>query len=283
MFFKESEIDFFIDGDLPFFDLTTDALGIRKEKGRIAFIAREEAVVSCTEEAARVLEKLGASEIEFISSGSNVQPKTTILQAEGSAENLHKAWKVCQNILEYAGGIATYTRKMSLLASPIPIFATRKSQPGFKKIAMKSVMSGGGHPHRLGLSETFLLFDNHREFLEEDELLSRIETLQKGAMLEKLMAVETDSLEDAIKFAERGIRLFQLEKFPPDTLAETVKTLKKRYPDIRLLATGGIRLENVEAYAKTGVDGLITTAPYYYAPPADIGVKIEKIQKRVFI
>ncbi|BDY12370.1 ModD protein [Hydrogenimonas cancrithermarum] len=277
MFFKESEIEFFIEEDLPYFDLTTDALGISKEEGRIDFIAREKSIVSCSEEAARILEKLGASVIDTIPSGSEADPNSVILRAEGSAESLHKAWKVCQNLLEYAGGIATYTRNMHALAWPIPIFVTRKSQPGFKKIAMKSVLNGGGHPHRLGLSETFLLFRNHRAFLEDDKLLDRIEALQKAAMLEKTMAVETDALDDAIQFAERGIRLFQLEKFPPALLAETVKTLKKRYPDIRLLATGGIRLENVEAYAKTGVDGLITTAPYYYAAPADIGVRIEKI------
>ncbi len=162
-------------------------------------------------------------------------------------------------------------------AGSVPVFATRKSQPGFKKIAMKAVVSGGGHPHRMGLSETFLLFGNHRAFMDRDELLAKIESLQKGAMLEKLIAIETDSLEDTIAFAERGVRLFQLEKFPPKDLEHVVRTLKTRYPDIRLLATGGITLENIEAYAKTGIDGIITTAPYYYAKSADIRVQIEKV------
>ena len=143
---------------------------------------------------------------------------------------------------------------------------------------MKSVMSGGGHPHRLGLSESFLLFDNHRVFLEPGRMAEQVGTLaRQGALLEQRIAVETSSLEEALDFAERGVRLFQLEKFRPGPLAEAVRRLKALYPDIRLLATGGIRLENAAEYASTGVDGLITTAPYYYARPVDIGVRMERL------
>jgi CMP-N-acetylneuraminic acid synthetase len=100
--------------------------------------------------------------------------------------------------------------------------------------------------------------------------------------IEMLMRYKAKAEKKGKVFAPRKYSLDQRIAFA-EYVGNIVKTMKKRYPDIRLLATGGIRLENVEAYAKTGVDGLITTAPYYYAAPADIGVKIEKIQKRVFI
>ena len=277
MFFSDQEIDRFIEEDLPYFDLTTEALGIGARGGRMRFQCREECVAAATEEAARILEKVGARVLSVIPSGEGVGKGTILLEAEGEARALHQAWKVCQNLLEYAGGIATYTRAMVEKANGIPLFTTRKSPPGFKKIAMKAVVSGGGHPHRLGLSETFLLFSNHRAFLDAGELLQKIAELPETALLEKTLAVETDSLDDARLFAEEGVRLFQLEKFSPEDLGKAVDTLKNRYPDIRLLATGGIRLENVADYAATGVDGLITTAPYYFADPTDIGAKMERI------
>ena len=277
MFFSEQEIDRFIEEDLPYFDLTTETLGIGSQTGRMRFRCREGCVAAATEEAARILEKLGARVLAFVPSGESVEKETILLEAEGEAKALHQGWKVCQNLLEYAGGIATYTRAMVEKTRGIPLFTTRKSPPGFKKIAMKAVVSGGGHPHRLGLSETFLLFGNHRVFLEEEELLEKIAKLPKKALLEKTLAVETDSIEDALLFAERGVRLFQLEKFSPADLERAVNTLKNRYPDIRLLATGGVRLENVADYAATGVDGLITTAPYYFAAPADIGVGMQRL------
>ena len=277
MFFSDQEIDRFIEEDLPYFDLTTEALGIGAREGCMRFQCREGCVAAATEEAARILEKVGARVLSVIPSGEAVGKGTILLEAEGEARALHQAWKVCQNLLEYAGGIATYTRAMVEKANGIPLFTTRKSPPGFKKIAMKAVVSGGGHPHRLGLSETFLLFSNHRAFLDAGELLQKIAELPETALLEKTLAVETDSLDDALLFAEEGVRLFQLEKFSPEDLGKAVDTLKNRYPDIRLLATGGIRLENVADYTATGVDGLITTAPYYFAAPTDIGTKMERI------
>jgi len=277
--FTEYEIDRLIEEDLPYIDLTTHTLGIDDIEGVIRFTSRQEIVVACSEEVVRILEKLGAECVERVASGQRVKGGETIIKAVGKAHALHRAWKVSQNILEYACGIATYTQRLVEEASPVPIFTTRKSQPGFKKIAIKSVISGSGHPHRLGLSESFLLFKNHRNFLDQESLDQRLQALQKGAMAEKLIAVETDSLEETLHFAELGVRLFQLEKFPIPELEKAVVTLKQRYPDIRLLATGGIRLENAKAYALTGVDGLITTAPYYYAKPADIGVVIEKIDR----
>jgi molybdenum transport protein len=276
MFFSQNEIDFFIEEDLPYMDLTTKELGISEMEGEILFTFRQNGIVSCTEEAIRILERLGAVIKKSVPSGTEVEAGSTVLQAEGTAGTLHKAWKVCQNILEYAGGIATYTGLLVSQASGIPVFVTRKSQPGFKKIAMKAVISGKGHPHRLGLSETFLLFKNHQSFLEKDILLEKMEILKEKALLEKSIAVESDSEEEIRLFAEKGIRLFQLEKFPPKTLEKTVQSLKREYPDIRLLATGGIRLENIKAYCRTGIDGIVTTSPYYYSRPADIGVKIYK-------
>jgi len=274
--FTEYEIDRLIEEDLPYFDLTTDSLGIDDIDAIMTFTAREGLVVSCSEEVARILRKLGAHYVEIVSSGKSIESSEVIVRAEGKAGSLHRSWKVCQNILEYACGIATYTNLMIKEAGDVPLFTTRKSQPGFKKIALKSVMSGGAHPHRLGLSETFLIFQNHRNLLKEKVLLKKIRELQKSSMAEKQIAVEVDSFEDALTFAKVGVRLFQLEKFPVETLSKVVTILKKSYPDIRLFATGGIKLENAKEYAKTGVDGLITTAPYYYANPADIKVSIEK-------
>jgi len=272
--FTEYEIDKLIDEDLPYFDLTTDSLGIDDIDAVMTFTAREGLVVSCSEEVARILRKLGAHYVEIVPSGKSVKGGDLIVKVEGKAGALHRGWKVCQNILEYACGIATYTNLMVKEAGNVPLFTTRKSQPGFKKIALKSVMSGGAYPHRLGLSETFLIFQNHRNLIEEKMLLKKISQLQKSSMAEKQIAVEVDSLEDALTFAKAGVRLLQLEKFPVETLSKVVYILKENYSDIRLFATGGIRLENAKEYAATGVDGVVTTAPYYYANPADIKVSI---------
>lgn len=276
IFFTDYEIDRIIEEDLPYLDLTTYYLELDNIDACITFTAREKMVVSCSEEVERILIKLGANSIESIASGTLIDKGEIILKAKGKAGSLHKAWKICQNILEYSCGIATYTYKMVKEARNIPIFITRKSLPGFKKIAIKSIINGGASPHRLGLSETFLIFKNHRNLIEQKKLSEKIIELQKRSMAEKQIAVEVDSLEDALFFAKIGVKLFQLEKFDIKELINTVKILKNRYPDIKLFATGGVKLENVKDYVLTGIDGIITTAPYYYFNPCDIKVDIFK-------
>ena len=133
MFFTDEEIDRLIAEDLPYIDLTTHALGIEKEPGAIRFTARTAGVAACTEEAARILERAGASTTFCLESGESFEAGTLLLEAQGEAKALHAAWKVCQNMLEYAGGIATYTRAMAEAAGEVPIFTTRKSPPGFKR------------------------------------------------------------------------------------------------------------------------------------------------------
>ena len=73
------------------------------------------------------------------------------------------------NILEYSSGIATRTKKMvdkAKLVNPhVAVLATRKSFPGTKELSIKSIIAGGAFPHRLGLSETILIFKQHVAFL----------------------------------------------------------------------------------------------------------------------
>ncbi|WP_300362588.1 hypothetical protein, partial [Hydrogenimonas sp.] len=99
MFFSDQEIDRFIEEDLPYFDLTTETLGIGSQTGRMRFRCREGCVAAATEEAARILEKLGARVLAFVPSGESVEKETILLEAEGEAKALHQGWKVCQNLL----------------------------------------------------------------------------------------------------------------------------------------------------------------------------------------
>ncbi len=276
LFFKDSEIDYYIEEDLPYYDITTHSLDIDSKKAKITFSTREKSVIACSEEVKRVLEKLGNYDIQIVSSGTKLQKDEVFITAYGTAKTTHQAWKISQNILEYACGVATYTHNMLKKAKKhnedIEILTTRKTQPGLKKIAIKSVLAGGGSIHRLGCSETFLLFDNHKNFFEKEELIKKIKDLDKK-FIEKKILVESDSMEEILEFCKIGIRLFQIEKMEPKKLKDTVLKLKSLYNNIQLLATGGINIDNIEEYASTGVDGIVTTAPYF-SKPANIQVRI---------
>ncbi len=275
---NDSELAFLIEEDVPYMDITTDGLDLRCRAEIEFFTKNSDITVSGTEEAGRICVMLGLDVSEFKESGRQAAKGERLLKAEGGAQGVNKAWKVCQNLLEYCGGIATFTEKMVSEARKynknIQILTTRKMMPGTKKLALNAVMAGGGLPHRLGLSDSALVFKAHRElcgcrFEERFKLL-------KSKFCEHKIIAEAENPDEAEFFAALGADVIQCEKFGPDELKNCVSGLKKRYPHILVSATGGINLENAGRYAACGVDMLVTSKPYH-AAPVDIKVKITPV------
>jgi len=202
-----------------------------------------------------------------------------LIVAEGPASALHIAWKVSLNILEYCSGIATRTRKLVDIAKSInpdiSIVTTRKAFPGTKEIAMKSVLNGGGFPHRLGLSETILIFRQHVNFLGGFGSLPSVIPQIRINAAEKKIIVEVENKEEAILLAVSGVDGLQFDKVPAEELKKVITKLREINPKITLIAAGGINESNVAQYADTGVNAIATSA-VYFGKPSDIGVKIEQ-------
>jgi molybdenum transport protein len=103
----EAEIDRLISEDVSFGDLTTRVIGISGHPGRITFAARDPMVASATEEAARILSRLGAEPRLLVGSGNPAAPGTLLLDATGNAAALHAGWKIAQTLIEWSAGIAS--------------------------------------------------------------------------------------------------------------------------------------------------------------------------------
>lgn len=280
MFFKREELEKFIEEDIPYFDLTSYSLGIKNKMAKISYFTREDCVISGSEEVSGIFEILGIKTIKSIPSGSRVEKGTEIISGSGDVEKIHYAWKVGQNLLDNVCGIATKTRRLvDLLENngfDMPILTTRKVFPGTKKQVTKAILMGGAIPHRMGLSETILVFDQHKEFLGGiEKFIERLKDV-KNKFCEKKIIVEVNEIEESLILANAGIDGLQFDKLSPEKLTEAIKELKKINDKIIILAAGGINEENILEYAKTGVDGIVTTS-MYHAKPVDIGVRIEEV------
>ena len=273
---SDARIDQLIAEDVPYIDLTTQMLGISDKPARIEFFTREDATVCATEEAARVLQHLGAEVESLVPSGEQVAAGTILLVAVGPAWALHKAWKVCLNLLDHCSAVATKTHNLvSAAKSANPaceVLTTRKSMPGVKDLLTKAATAGGAFPHRLGLSETVLVFDNHTRLMGGfDAFLEALPSL-RSKCIEKKLFVEADA-DQARALARAGVDGIQFDKIPADELAALVAELRAINPHCTLIAAGGINAKNAAAYAATGVDGLATTAPFS-AAPLDMSARI---------
>lgn len=277
VFFHTRDIETWIDEDAPFVDLTTELLGLAGTPAVLRVRPREAVRVALTEEAARVFEVLRAQVTHVLPSGHDAEAGTLLLEVQGDAGALHRGWKVGMNLLEHGCGVATRTAafvERARTVADVPILATRKHWPGIKKPLVKAVVAGGGHPHRLGLSETVLIFENHVRLLGGRAALATAIGRIRAAACEKKIGVECHDLAQADEAIAAGADMVQFDKVPAALLAEMCTELKRAYPSVTLLAAGGIDLGNVEAYAASGVDGIVLSS-IYDAKPSDLGVTIE--------
>ncbi len=263
---SDHELWEYIREDLPYFDLTTHLLEVSNRKASLGIITRHKVVAACTEEAARIGELLGCEVYYSVASGTAVEKEGLLLELQGSGEALHQAWKLCQVLLEYACGMATYANSMLQSARSFnphcEILVTRKSFPFAKRFAMRALLSGGVMPHRLGLSESVLIFEHHRTLYKDAAAFEAALPLIKKRCVEKKLVVESETLEDAKQMLMLGADVIQMDKSTPETLAALVAYKREHCPHAAIIAAGGINKENVVQYAQSGVDGIVTSSPY---------------------
>ena len=280
VFFDNATIDAWIAEDAPLLDLTTHLLGIGDRPARISFTVRSNAVAACTEEAARTVQHCGGQVQQFLPSSTRVSAGDVLLTATGNAASLLRAWKVAQNLLEYACGVAGATARMveavQAAAPGVAVLTTRKHAPGLRRIALKATLSGGAFPHRLSVGETVLVFPQHRALLGDWDALQTRLTAAAPALAEKKCVIEAHSLEDAQHAAKSGADVVQFDKASPEQLRQWCAVLRAQHPHLALLAAGGVNGHNAADYATTGVDALVTSS-LHHAPPDDIGVQIAPV------
>jgi molybdenum transport protein len=263
---NDHELYEYIREDLPYFDLTTHLLELEPQKARLRIVTREKLIVACSEEAARIGELLGCRVTYFVASQTPIQAGDVILEFQGSHNALHQAWKTSQVLLEYACAMATHAHAMSCAAKSVnpscEILVTRKSHPFTKKFAIRALLCGGVVPHRLGLSESVLIFDHHRALYDNAKAFEEALKTLKSRCVEKKLVIESTTLEDAKAMLCLGADVIQMDKADPKCLSKLVAYKNNHYPHAAILAAGGIYRENVIAFAQTGVNAIVTSALY---------------------
>ncbi|CAN1723598.1 putative pyrophosphorylase ModD [Hyphomicrobium sp. 1Nfss2.1] len=275
-----SELEALLADDVPYGDLTTAALGIGSSAGRMTFKARGQMVVAEVESAVALLRLAGCESVTAQTcSGDVLEAGAVILTATGSAEALHRGWKVSQTLIEAWSGVASAARAIveaaRRVAPDIGIACTRKNTPGTKSFAARAVQAGGASMHRLGLSESVLVFPEHRAFLADVPLAELVARLRR-AVPEKKLVIEAKSIATALEAAAAGFDVVQAEKLSPADIQALVAALKAAPKRPLIAAAGGITTENAAEYAGTGADVLVTSMPYF-ARPRDVAVSIEAV------
>lgn len=261
-----SELEKYIQDDLPYFDLTTSLQNCNGVKAQIEVFTREDIIVSCSEEAAKIAELLNCKIDFFVKSKMEIEKGSTILKYSGNYEDIHKAWRLTQILLEYSCKISTYAyqmkEKIEKINSSCELLTTRKTFPFSKRFCIKAAFCGGAMPHRLNLSETVLFFEGHRIlYKNNDEFYEDLKKI-KTKIPEKKLNVESDNLQDSINLMKIGVDVIQLDKIDFEELEKIITYKNENFPNVKILVAGGINLTNIERYASYKIDGVVTSSVY---------------------
>lgn len=275
--FSDTELDRILRDDCPYSDPTTEGLGIAGVAAKATLTARDDMVVCAVEDAARMFELGGARARPRVVTGQKVRAGALLLEVEGPAGAIHRSYKMAQTLMELLSGIATAAGAMveaAQAANPrTRVACTRKHMPGMKHHALRAIEAGGAVPHRLGLSDYLLVFEEHRTLLDPALPLADHLARLKAHAPERRLAVEAAGIAEAIAFAQAGAEIVQVDKASPEDIAAIAQALDGIAPRPLLAAAGGVNSSNAAAYAAAGADILVTSAPYY-ARPRDVKVRI---------
>jgi nicotinate-nucleotide pyrophosphorylase (carboxylating) len=248
---------------------------------RARLLVKDTGVLAGVEVALAIFEEVDpAFEVDILmEDGVDMKPGDIVLTVAGNARNILTAERLVLNCMQRMSGIATQTRQMVTLmeGTRAQLLDTRKTTPNFRICEKMAVKIGGGVNHRFGLYDMILIKDNHidyaggvmRAITQANAYLKRT-----GRQLEIEVEMRTRAeVEEVLNLTESGevkVDVLLLDNFDPDEIRELVQLIDNR---ITTEASGGINLENLRAYAETGVNFISSGALTHHVRSLDLSLK----------
>lgn len=182
--------------------------------------------------------------------GERLHAGETLVEITAPARALLSAERTVLNFLQTLSGTATTTaRYVSLIAhTRTRLLDTRKTLPGLRDAQKYAVRCGGGHNHRIGLFDAFLLKENH---IAAAGSITAAVTNARRLYPDRFLQVEVENRAQLQECLQLGIQRVLLDNFSPEQTAELVREIDGR---MELEASGGIDDRTLVAYAEAGVD-----------------------------
>ena len=212
----------------------------------------------------------------FKKDGDAMKVGEKAFEVEALVHTILQCERLVLNCMQRMSGIATLTKQYTdkLIGYKTKLLDTRKTTPNFRLLEKEAVRIGGGVNHRFGLYDMIMLKDNHIDYcggIEKaiEKAAEYVRTIKPGLKIE----VETRSVDDVKKVIAMGkgkVFRIMLDNFRPEQIIEAVALIGEQF---ETEASGGINLENIEEYAKTGVDYVSVGALIHQARSLDLSLK----------
>jgi nicotinate-nucleotide pyrophosphorylase (carboxylating) len=182
--------------------------------------------------------------------------------------------RVIMNFLQRMAGIATITRKFvdAVAGTRARILDTRKTAPGLRVIDKYAVRCGGGQNHRLDLSDGVLIKHNHITLA--GGILPALDRALRNRRGSQPVEIEVRSLNDLQPALDHGAEAILMDHVSVEDVRKAVEICSRQPRRIPLECAGGINLQNVRAYAETGVDFISVGVLTYSFETVDMSMRV---------
>jgi nicotinate-nucleotide pyrophosphorylase (carboxylating) len=182
--------------------------------------------------------------------------------------------RVILNVLQRLSGIATLTRKYvdAVHGTYTRILDTRKTVPGLRVLDKYAVRCGGGHNHRQDLSDGVLIKNNHIALA--GGVAAALKKALENRRQEQMIEVEVRNIAELDEALTHGAERIMLDNMTVEAVRDAVARVRGSAHKVPLEASGGIRLENVRAYAETGVEFISVGTLTHSSQAVDLSMRI---------
>ncbi len=264
-------IDFWLDEDLGFSDLTSNIIINPKAKASLFLNTRDNATVCGLDIAHAVFKKLDPlCEFQpFFKDSDRVQAGAKLAVISGNARAILSAERLALNLLQRLSGIASLTATFvnEIKHTNTILIDTRKTTPGLRLLEKYAVVCGGGRNHRFSLDTGIMLKDNHISIA--GGISSAVKHARKIVPILTKIEVECDNLSQVKEALSAGADIIMLDNMTNGEMLRSVNFVDGRVP---LECSGGVNLTNIRGKAETGVDFISVGQITQSAACIDIGL-----------
>ena len=204
-----------------------------------------------------------------VKDGQKVTANQPLFELDGPSRVLLTGERTALNFVQTLSGVASeVSTYVDLLeGTNTQLLDTRKTLPGLRTALKYAVLCGGGSNHRLGLSDAFLIKENH--IISSGSIRQAVEKafwLHPDVPVE----VEVESLDELEQALKAGADIIMLDNFDVEQMRQAVALTAGK---ARLEVSGNVTKETIREFARTGVDFISVGALTKHVRALDLSMR----------
>ena len=223
-----------------------------EQHSKARIICREAATICGTPYADEVFKQVDKdiNVVWHVQDGENVDADSVLCELEGSSRALLTAERCALNYIQTLSGtastVAGYVAEVA--GTNVKLLDTRKTIPGLRLAQKYAVACGGGHNHRIGLFDAFLIKENH---IAAAGSITAAITAARALAPDVLLEIEVENFTELAEANAAQPDRIMLDNF---SCADMARAVQEKPTGMQYEASGGITIANLKAVAATGVD-----------------------------